>query len=131
MFKIEPQAYGFRLVFGDFIQKQEMADWVEAARKALAHAPKSFGVMVDMRTLKQLSPESKAVMEEGQKLFKGAGMVRSAVILESAMVSMQFKNIAKDTGIYQWERYLSAATHPDWEQLALDWITKGVDPDKK
>ena len=45
-------------------------------------------------------------MQEGQKLFKNAGMERSVVILSTAMVTMQFKRIAKETGIYEWERYI-------------------------
>lgn len=130
MFKIEQHPYGFFLTFGGFVPAGEMATWVAESRKALARAPKSFGVMVDMRTLKPLTPEAKAVMEDGQKLYKAAGMARSAVIVESALIAMQFKNIAKDTGIYQWERYLSAGSHPDWEHLALDWIERGIDPDK-
>lgn len=131
MYSIERQPYGFRLVLGEFIKKEEMSAWVNDSRKALAQAPKGFGVLVDMRTLKPLTPDSKAVMEDGQKLYKGAGMLRSVVILDSALLTMQFKNIAKETGIYQWERYLSTATHPDWEELALAWLTQGTDPDKK
>jgi hypothetical protein len=69
-------------------------------------------------------------MEKGQKLFKQKGMERSVVILNSAAITMQFKRIAKETGIYSWERYINAAQEPNWEKKGLSWIEKAVDPDK-
>lgn len=69
-------------------------------------------------------------MEEGQKLFKQKGMTRSVVILNSPIVTVQFKRIAKETGIYNWERYLDASSTPDWEQKGRRWLTDGIDPDK-
>jgi hypothetical protein len=56
-------------------------------------------------------------------------MRRSCVILESQVVAMQFKRIAKSSGIYNHERYLAADTTPDWEKKALGWIVNGIDPD--
>jgi hypothetical protein len=53
------------------------------------------------------------------------------VILANAVIQLQFRRLAKDSGIYAWERYISAADTPNWEQVATNWITKGVDPDKK
>lgn len=129
MYQIERRPFGFLLTFSGFIPVEEMTAWVAKSRTELAHASKGFGILVDMRSLKPLSPEAKTAMEEGQKLYKAAGMGRSAVILDSSLLTMQFKNIAKDSGIYQWERYLNASAHPDWEQLAIDWIKDGKDPD--
>jgi hypothetical protein len=31
--------------------------------------------------------------------------------------------------VYAYERYLDALKDPDWEAKALDWITRGIDPD--
>jgi hypothetical protein len=83
-----------------------------------------------MRNLKPLPPDAQASMEEGQKLYKQKGMERSVVILNSASLTMQFKRIAKETGIYEWERYVDASKTADWEKVGLDWVKKGVDPDK-
>lgn len=130
MYTIEKKDYGYKLVFGEFIKAEEMQKWVEESKKHLMTAPKSFGVLVDMRTLKPLPNDSQSVMVEGQKLFKQKGMERSAVILASSIITMQFKNIAKETGIYSWERYIDASKHTDWEKIAVDWIKNGKDPDK-
>jgi hypothetical protein len=44
---------------------------------------------------------------------------------------MYAKRFAKETGIYEWERYLNARGDTSWKQKALDWVVKGIDPDKK
>jgi hypothetical protein len=129
MHSIIKKAYGFHLVFDGFITKSEMEQWVADAKTNLRGASKAFGVTIDMRGLKPLLPEVKTVMEEGQKEFKGAGMTRSAVILSSAMISMMFKNIAKESGIYQWERYINTEQTPAWESVAIAWVERGIDPD--
>lgn len=43
---------------------------------------------------------------------------------------MQFKRIAQETGIYQWECYIDEQSDPNWERTGIDWIKNGVDPDK-
>lgn len=131
MHRITPTPYGFHLLFSGHLDLAEMKAWVEASRAALAKAPKAFGVLVDMRELKPLLPEVRTVMEQGQEAYKKAGMSRSAVVLHSSMVAMQFKNIAKESGIYAWERYINTEGVPDWEARALGWVEKGIDPDAK
>lgn len=130
MYKIEKKDYGFKLTFGDLIQADEMRNWLEESQKALSNIPSKFGVFVDMRTLKPLSADAQKYMQEGQKLYKAKGMERSAVVLENPIISMQFKRTAKETGIYTWERYFNASAIVNWEQNAIDWIKKSIDPDK-
>jgi hypothetical protein len=55
-------------------------------------------------------------------------MERSCVILESAVVTMQFVRLARQSGIYSFERYINAASHPDWHKKALGWIENKIDP---
>jgi len=129
MYSMKKTDYGFRLVFGDFMEGAEMGKWVEEARAALESAPKEFFVFVDMRTLKPLPRDAQEKMEEGQKLFKAKGMLRSVVILNNTMTKIQFKRIAQETGIYAWERYIDASTSEDWEKKGLDWLLRSVDPD--
>jgi hypothetical protein len=128
MYKIERPAYGFRLTFGGLVNKPEMEQWLRESQAALKSAPASFGVLIDMRTLTPLSPDVREVMQKGQALFKKAGMQRSCVVLESTILTYQFKEIAKQSGIYAFERYVSAST-PDWENRAVSWIKHAADPD--
>lgn len=130
MYNIEIKDYGYKLTFGDYIKADEMKQWVEESKQALTKAPKEFGVFVDMRTLKPLPKDSQEQMQEGQKCYKQKGMVWSVVILNDAITTIQFKRIAKDTGIYQWERYIDASQVPNWEKIGVDWVQSGMDPDK-
>ncbi|PIQ23367.1 hypothetical protein COW36_08450 [bacterium (Candidatus Blackallbacteria) CG17_big_fil_post_rev_8_21_14_2_50_48_46] len=108
----------------------EMKEWVKASQKALEDAPSEFGVFVDMRTLAPLPPDAQEAMQEGQKLFKQKGMVRSVVIVNNAVTKMQFMRIAKETGIYAWERYIDAGTVSDWQAKGEAWLVEAKDPDQ-
>lgn len=131
MYKIEKIDFGLKLTFADFVNADEMAQWLKEAQTALLSTKKPFGVIVDMRALKPLKADAQIHMEAGQKLFKEKGMERSAVVLNDLITTMQFQRLARQTGIYQWERYLNTQTTPDWETHAVKWIKDGTDPDKK
>ena len=103
------------------IKEDEMKKWCDASKKALISAPKEFGVFVDMRKLKPLPFESQKHLQDGQKLYKEKGMIRSVVILDNAVLTMQFKRLAQESGIYAWERYLDASKNLNWEKAGIDW----------
>lgn len=130
MYKIEKTDYGVKLTFDGFIKKDEMAKWVEESNQFINSLPSKFGVLVDMRDLKPLDHDTEMEMQRGQKLYKEKGMERSVVILANAVITMQFKRIARETGIYQWERYIDASKVPNWEEIGINWLVKGEDPDK-
>ncbi|HEY5960705.1 MAG TPA: hypothetical protein VIV60_29325 [Polyangiaceae bacterium] len=129
MYEINKTAYGFQLIFGDSMSAAEMQQWHDESKVLLTSATPGFGVFVDMRTLKPLTPDAQAIMQQGQKLFKSKGMVRSVVILASALVTLQFKRIAKETGIYDWERYIDASSVKDWQSKGIAWVRDKIDPD--
>lgn len=128
MYKIDKADFGVKLVFDGFIEAEEMSRWVADAEKSLSTLSGGFGVFVDMRTLKPLNAEAQAQMEIGQKLFKAKGMARSVVILNNAITTMQFKRIAKQTGIDAWERYIDASSEPAWEKKGIDWLKNSIEP---
>jgi hypothetical protein len=107
-----------------------MARWVDESQKIIPSLPAKFGVLVDMRDLKPLPQDAEAEMQKGQKIYKSKGMERSAVILQNAIATNQFKRIAQETGIYQWDRYIDASKAMNWEEAGRRWIVNGVDPDR-
>lgn len=129
MYSIERKPFGYYLTFGGTIDRAEMSGWVDESERALAGAPAAFGVFVDMRGLEPLTDDAQVAMREGQRLYKARGMTRSVVILSNAVLTMQFRRIAKETGIDEWERYVNGGKEPAWESVGLRWIIEAVDPD--
>lgn len=129
MYKIEKTGYGVKLLFSGLINADEMKHWVVESHKTVKTLPPKFGVFVDMRELKPLASDVQGVMQSGQILYKQAGMERSVVILSNAIITMQFKRIAKETGIYEWERYIDASKTANWEDLGRKWLVNNIDPD--
>lgn len=130
MYKIEKAAFGFRLSFGGSINEAEMEQWLKASENALRPFHREFGVLVDMRALEPLGKEAQAVMVQGQSLYRLKGMQRSAVILNDPIVTLQFKRLAKQSGIYDYERYLDASSDGDFQKHAEEWVKFAIDPDK-
>ena len=129
MYRITEQKFGLLLVFSGFLATEELADWYRESEDVLSrrnNAP--FGVIVDMRRISPLSVETRKLFMQGQKLYHETGMQRSAVILNNAITLMQFRQVAKESGIYQWERYFDAGMQPDWPQSSLLWVRNGINP---
>ena len=130
MYRIDKKSYGPHLTFSGYIPKDELEQWLADSKEMLKSFPDEFVVFVDMRDMELLAPESRPAMIDGQRYYRAHGMQRSVVILKDKITMLQFIGIAKETGIYEWERYIDANAEPNWEQVALDWILNAVDPDK-
>ena len=130
MYKIEKRDFGYKLTFGGKMDLEEMTRWFDESKEILKNASRSFGVFVDMRELQLLEPDAQKEMQTGQRYYKRMGMKRSIVILDNPILTIQFKRIALQSGIYDTERYIDASTATNWEELGMDWINKGIDPDK-
>ena len=129
MYKIEKQQAGFVLTFSGKIDAAEMQRWVNDSKiKLQGDLPPDFGVIIIMKDLQPLDQAASELMKQGQRLFKEAGMKRSAVILNDQKIVDQFKLIAIQTGIYSTERYINASSTPDYKDKAIKWVSKGIDP---
>lgn len=124
MYKIEKTEYGIKNTFSGNIDATEMNEWKKESEVLLEDMPKEFVVYIDMIGLKILSDDAKHIISEGQKIYRQKGMKRSVVVLKSATVALQFKNIARETGIYDYERYLSSEKD-DYEDKAMLWLLEG------
>lgn len=130
MYKIEKTPYGYFLAFVGFIEASEAAKWKKESGSLLIGTKKNFGVIVDLTLIKSLPIDSRKIMLEGQQMYKTHGMERSAVLLKNKIITMQFKKLAKESGIYEWERYISSENTKDAEKLAMDWVVNSIDPDR-
>lgn len=129
MYSIKKTEFGIHLTFAGTIPGEEMAKWVREFRVVVDGFDAGFAVFVDMRDLDTLSKFAQDEMKVGQSVAREGGMIRSVVILNDPKIKMQFIGIAKETGIYEWERYLDASTEHDWEEKGMQWILEAIDPD--
>lgn len=130
MYKMHKKAGMVEITFSGSIDKEEMAKWVTESVVLVRRITPGFGVFVDMRTLSPLNHEAQIQMQIGQKIFFNAGMKKSVVIVNSPVIAMQFKRTAKETGIYQFERYIDASKDANWREHGEAWLLKNIDPDK-
>ena len=129
MYTLETAPFGFKVTISGQVTHDEAMRVLVESRERLKSAKRPFGVLVDIRGLSPLAEDVQQVIDETQRLFRKEGLERSTVVLASAVMTMQFKRIARETGVYAHERYIDAAKEPRWESLALGWIIDGVDPD--
>lgn len=128
MYKVERAHYGLRLTLSGNMTSDEIRRWEHEVVDALHQLARPFGVFVDMRQLAPPAPENQGALKHAQIRARQLGMRRSVVIVDSAEVAAEFERIARQTGIYIYERYIDAIDDPHWEQRGLDWIIDGIDP---
>ncbi len=128
--KTEPTPYGLRSTISGFISVDEVNAWRRDYERIVPSRQPGFGQLVDLREQKAYTPEVGVVIQDVMRYVRENGMARSAVILASAMTKMQISRLAKETGMYEYERYFDASSDADWERKAIDWIERAVDPDK-
>ena len=131
MHKIETARHRFTLTFVGTLYSEELRHWLEESKRALAKCTEPFGVIVDMRNSLPLGPEARALILQGQQLYRKAGLLRSAVILKSSSTARQFRQLAKDSLIYKNERYFDASEDENCVKRALDWVMSQVDPETR
>jgi aryl carrier-like protein len=129
VYAIEKRQLGYKLVFEGSITPREMQQWLDDSILALREQPSSFGLLIDMRALQPLTLDSQRLMSMGHSLYQRRGLRRSVVVVESVGTRLRFAQLAKESGAYQWERYISAEDTPDWEARGWAWISGELDPD--
>lgn len=127
MYKIERQNYGVRLTFDGFIDPEEMQAYKDEFKAMLDLLPPKFGLLGDMRNLKPLPPESQAILSAHPE-WTASRIVRSATVIDSALVKMQSRRLSKEWNQQEAKRYIDASQHANWEVVAEKWIVDGVEP---
>ena len=128
MYQVSQTRGYVKISFSGRIGVDEMKEWLDASRTALSQPNPPNLVMVDLRELNGLTKDTLDMLAMGQREAKESGLKRSAVIVKSTIIQMQFERMAKTTGIFEKERYISAETNPNWEKVAEAWILHGTEP---
>lgn len=125
----ESTGYGYRSVFTDPVTPEDLRAWAEEVRRVVGER-RSFAQIIDVQGRQRLSgcPEQEEIIQESMRFVKEHGLRRSAVIVSTREVALKIKQLAFGTAIYEWERYIDGSD-PRCQQIALDWVERGIDPD--
>ena len=129
MHRIEQTQYGYKLVLEGFLQKQDLSTLLDDMKKTVFSRGRKFPVLLDMRHSRAFPADAQEILKEAIRFFKQVGMERHAVVLNSAIATLQLRRLGKETGIDAASRYIDASTEQDWEKVALDWLVRAVDPE--
>jgi hypothetical protein len=127
--KTEKTAYGYTSAISGTLTPPEAAAWFEEVKRAVGSTHHAFHQLIDLRGQKPNPPQSQAIVEQAMGWVREQGMVRSAVVLSDTIMRMQIMRLAKEVGMYAYERYFDASKNPNWQKEAMAWIEQGVDPD--
>ncbi len=132
MFTVELASYGLKLRSEGVFSVEDAKEWDRLYRRKLVEVigrRRPFGQYVDLRGFKYGSSIVQQIMEIAGQAFKNGGGKRSAVIVDNPVGVIQTRRLAREIGIYEWERYIDPESFPDYERVALAWIVDGADPD--
>lgn len=128
MHRIEETTYGYRLTFEGFLQRAEAGEVLAQMKSTVRPRNGGFAVLLDMRNSRAFPAEAQELIKEALVFCKNAGLERNAVVLNSAIATLQAKRLARETGITQKIRYIDASAEPEWEKAAVGWLIDAVDP---
>ena len=128
MHRIEETSYGYRLTFEGFLMRDEAGELLAKMKSTVRPRNGGFAVLLDMRHSRAFPAEAQELIKEALAVCKDAGLERNAVVLNSAIATLQAKRLARETGIEKRVRYIDASAEPEWERVALGWVADAIDP---
>lgn len=127
-YKIILTKYGVRLQFHGNVCVHDLYEWYPGLLDFLNKVPKNFSILVEFINSKPICEDSAKLLSYARAFLIGRGMRRCAIIFNSSASIVELMHQFKDLGIYNGERYISTQTYPDWENIAENWLLKGIEP---
>ena len=126
-YSIEKRPGGLFITFTGDLTLAEISNWRTESTSFVMAYSEPFGVIIDMRGLRPLTPDMQSALIDAQRYYRENGMSRSAVIAPSRLLMAQLQRIANTTGLAQSERYFNGALN-GWAKQAVDWVRYGKEP---
>jgi hypothetical protein len=129
--RVEMTSYGYRAEVEVPVTPEDHAAWI-AKLEEMTESRGHFSQIIDVRRAHRLNerPEQQGAVQELMRFVKAHGLVRSAVIVPTSRTALQIKQMAFGTEVLEWERYIDGSD-PECEAIALDWVERGIDPDRR
>ena len=130
VYTIEKKPFGLMLSFDGMMDEGIAKKFAEDFMKIFDSFDCSISLLINLIKGKPMPAESQAAVNDCYKAVIKKGLIRSANIVPSSLMKLQMIRRAKEFGTYDKARYIDSSSNSNWEQIALDWIEKGIDPDK-
>ncbi len=126
--RVRVAPFGMEIILGGPLTAAQAEELLRDLQRKLPPSGGRFGVLIDGRQARAFPADTQAVLKRCIQLCQERGMQRVALALESPIVTLQARRLARDTGTLAWSRCLDTA-RPDWDRAALDWLVHGTDPE--
>ena len=130
-YEVEKADYGMKLAVRGFISPGEVTQMNREIEELADQLEPGFGVVVDMRANRALSNEAVELMKRQIAVCMENGMSRGAVVLQSAIMTLQARRLVTETGLGEKIRFIDASSDADWEKAAVSWAARGAEPPAK
>ncbi len=130
VYAIEKKPYGIMLSFDGMMNEEIAKKFAVDFMKVLDSFDGSISILINLINGKPMPAESQGAVNNCYKAVVQKGLIRSVNIVPTSLMKLQMIRRAKEFGTYDKARYIDSSSSPNWEQIALDWIEKGIDPDK-
>jgi hypothetical protein len=127
MVRLEETDFGFRVTFHGFLEPEAMSRLLAEVLGSVAPR-RPFAVLADMRHTLAFPSDTQEVIRRCFLHFKESGMERQALVLNSAIATLQAKRLAGEAGILDRCRYVDSSQDAEWEKTAADWLRHGFEP---
>ncbi|HYH44222.1 MAG TPA: hypothetical protein VEG34_00920 [Thermoanaerobaculia bacterium] len=128
MYDIEETGYGYCITLEGFLQRDEAAALLAEMTRRVRPREGGFALLIDLRASRAIPAEAQEVLKQVLLLCKEAGMERTAMVLNSAIATLQARRLARETGIDEHIRYIDSSAESDWEAVAHSWLDQAVEP---
>jgi hypothetical protein len=128
MHRLDETAYGFRVGLEGFMDREAMAALLADVEQYARAARGEFGALLDLRRATAFPAEAQEILKRCVRTLREHGMGRHAVVLSSALATLQAKRLWREAAAIPWCRFLDAAVSPEWERQAVEWIEGGIEP---
>ncbi len=129
MYKIEKKEYGLYVVMGGLLTVLEVKRYVEEKEAILSKFDGPYSMMVDIRTVVAPHDEMFHFLKKSQEKMKSDNLQRMSIIVDSPVVYGIAKQLGFESGIHSCTRVINSLNIANWEEISLDWVIRGIEPD--
>ncbi len=129
MYKFEKQDFGLKLTISGDLTEQEISGMTVELKSLVGAIRQPFSIFVDAREVMTLNQSVFHLLSECQRIVKDAGRQSAAIVVNSPILKSQGQRITLDSGSTEAVRFIYSDKTEGWEEVAMDWILNGIEPD--